>query len=74
MTDPEHDAPAIPEDDWTDRDILTRPEASARLRTEIEAVERERTALPGSAALDAERALLDRRLAALRAALRELGG
>jgi hypothetical protein len=70
-------ARAIPQDDWTDQDILTRAEAAQRLRAEIGVVERDRAALTGDAAGDAagaaERALLDRRLAAIRAALGELG-
>jgi hypothetical protein len=67
----------IPEDDWTDQDILTRGEAGERLDDEIEAVTRELAALrPDSNGPRevAERLLLTRRLDAMRAARAGLRG
>ncbi|MFE7792760.1 hypothetical protein [Streptomyces sp. NPDC057460] len=53
--------------DWTDLDLLTREEAAGRLRAEISETQ-ERLAGTG----DAERALLEARLRALREAADEL--
>jgi hypothetical protein len=67
----------IPEDDWTDQDILTRGEAGERLDDEIEAVTGELAALRRDAAGPreaAERQLLTRRLDAMRQARAGLGG
>jgi hypothetical protein len=61
----------IPEDDWTDQDILTRGEAGERLDDEIEAVTGELAALRSDTVGPrevAERQLLTRRLDAMRAA------
>jgi hypothetical protein len=67
----------IPEDDWTDQDILTRGEAGERLDDEIEVVTGELAALRPDAAGPreaAERQLLTRRLDAMRAARAGLRG
>ncbi|HEX3786221.1 MAG TPA: hypothetical protein VHW44_00040 [Pseudonocardiaceae bacterium] len=65
----------IPEDDWTDQDLLTRDEAGRRLEAEIEVVTGELAALrhpdPGPLEL-AEITLLARRLAAMKAARSDL--
>ncbi|MBE9373297.1 hypothetical protein IQ251_02445 [Saccharopolyspora sp. HNM0983] len=50
--------------DWTDLDLLTRDEAAERLREEIAEIEPRLAELPAD---DAERALLEARLGALRA-------
>ncbi|GAA4009017.1 MULTISPECIES: hypothetical protein [Streptomyces] len=58
--------------DWTDLDLLTREEASERLRTEITETETRLAELGDGDR--AERALIEPRLRALREAVDELAG
>jgi len=57
--------------DWTDLDLLTRDEATERLREEIAEIE---PRLAGAGVDPAERELLESRLRALREAVDELAG
>ncbi|MFE4963769.1 hypothetical protein [Streptomyces sp. NPDC056660] len=67
----------LPLDDWNDQDLLTRDEAAERLDEEMKAVTGELAELRRAGQDPAVRAgieLLDRRLAAMKAARTELSG